>query len=73
MPFTIVAENCTGCTACEKRCPTRAISGDPRIRRRLCRARGHVGDKSRVADEHPIVPSVQRAAGVVKPIHTCGS
>lgn len=30
MPFTIVAENCTGCTACEKRCPTKAISGDPR-------------------------------------------
>ena len=30
MPFTIVAENCTGCTACEKRCPTRAISGDPK-------------------------------------------
>src|SRR5216117_1722746 len=28
MPFTIVAENCTGCTACEKRCPTRAISGE---------------------------------------------
>ena len=30
MPFTIVAENCTGCTACEKRCPTTAISGDPK-------------------------------------------
>lgn len=30
MPFTIVAENCTGCTACEKRCPTKAISGDPK-------------------------------------------
>src|SRR5579884_3826121 len=30
MPFTIVAENCTGCTACEKRCPTRAISGEPK-------------------------------------------
>jgi len=28
VPFTIVAENCTGCTACEKRCPTRAISGE---------------------------------------------
>jgi len=27
MPFIIVAENCTGCTACEKRCPTQAISG----------------------------------------------
>lgn len=27
MPFTIIAENCTGCTACEKRCPTSAISG----------------------------------------------
>src|SRR5215468_9480013 len=30
MPFTIVAENCTGCTACEKRCPTTAISGEPK-------------------------------------------
>src|SRR4030095_5915847 len=30
MPFTIVAETCTGCTACEKRCPTKAISGDPK-------------------------------------------
>ena len=30
MPFTIVAENCTGCTACEKRCPTHAITGDPK-------------------------------------------
>ena len=30
MPFTIVAENCTGCTACEKRCPTKAITGDPK-------------------------------------------
>ena len=30
MPFTIIAENCTGCSACEKRCPTRAISGDPK-------------------------------------------
>lgn len=28
MPFTIVAENCTGCSACEKRCPTGAISGE---------------------------------------------
>ena len=27
MPFTIIAENCTGCSACEKRCPTGAISG----------------------------------------------
>src|SRR5678815_5867256 len=30
MPFYIIAENCTGCSACEKRCPTRAISGDPK-------------------------------------------
>ncbi|MFP6663828.1 MAG: 4Fe-4S binding protein [Deltaproteobacteria bacterium] len=30
MPFTIIAENCTGCSACEQRCPTRAISGDPK-------------------------------------------
>ena len=30
MPFTIIAETCTGCSACEKRCPTRAISGDPK-------------------------------------------
>ncbi len=28
MPFTIVAEDCTGCSACEKRCPTKAISGE---------------------------------------------
>lgn len=28
MPFTIIAENCTGCSACEKRCPTKAISGE---------------------------------------------
>lgn len=27
MPYRIVAENCTGCSACEKRCPTKAISG----------------------------------------------
>ena len=27
MPFEIIAENCTGCSACEKRCPTGAISG----------------------------------------------
>ena len=27
MAFTIIAENCTGCSACEKRCPTGAISG----------------------------------------------
>jgi ferredoxin len=30
MPFHIIAENCTGCSACEKRCPTRAIGGDPK-------------------------------------------
>ena len=30
MPFAIVAENCTGCSACEKRCPTKAITGDPK-------------------------------------------
>ena len=30
MPFTIIAENCTGCSACEKRCPTKAISGEPK-------------------------------------------
>jgi electron transport complex protein RnfB len=30
MPFFIIAENCTGCSACEQRCPTRAISGDPK-------------------------------------------
>src|ERR1019366_4217721 len=30
MPFTIIAENCTGCSACEKRCPTGAISGLPK-------------------------------------------
>ena len=30
MPFTIIAENCTGCSACEQRCPTKAISGDPK-------------------------------------------
>jgi electron transport complex protein RnfB len=30
MPFIIVAESCTGCTACEKRCPTKAISGEPK-------------------------------------------
>ena len=28
MPFTIIAEACTGCSACEKRCPTGAISGE---------------------------------------------
>ena len=28
MPFFIIAENCTGCSACEQRCPTRAISGE---------------------------------------------
>ncbi len=27
MPYRIIAENCTGCTACEQRCPTQAISG----------------------------------------------
>jgi len=27
MPYEIIAENCTGCSACEKRCPTGAISG----------------------------------------------
>ncbi|MBI1813662.1 MAG: 4Fe-4S binding protein [Deltaproteobacteria bacterium] len=31
MPFTIIAEDCTGCTACEQRCPTKAISGAPRM------------------------------------------
>lgn len=31
MPFTIVAEKCTGCTACEKRCPTKAITGEARM------------------------------------------
>ena len=30
MPFTIIAESCTGCSACEKRCPTKAITGDPK-------------------------------------------
>ena len=30
MPFTIIAEACTGCSACEKRCPTKAITGDPK-------------------------------------------
>jgi ferredoxin len=28
MPFEIIAEACTGCSACEKRCPTGAISGE---------------------------------------------
>ena len=28
MPFNIIAEACTGCSACEKRCPTGAISGE---------------------------------------------
>jgi ferredoxin len=27
MPYKIIAENCTGCMACEFRCPTNAISG----------------------------------------------
>ena len=27
MPYEIIAENCTGCSACEKRGPTGAISG----------------------------------------------
>ena len=27
MPF-IITENCTGCTACIKRCPTDAITGE---------------------------------------------
>ncbi len=27
MPFKIIAENCSGCAACERRCPTGAISG----------------------------------------------
>jgi ferredoxin len=30
MPYRIIAENCTGCTACEKRCPTHAITGEPK-------------------------------------------
>src|ERR1700721_2806897 len=27
MPFESIAENCPGCSPCEKRCPTGAISG----------------------------------------------
>src|SRR5580698_3716658 len=30
MPF-IITENCTGCTACIKRCPTDAITGDRKL------------------------------------------
>src|SRR5258708_4386777 len=30
MPY-IITENCTGCTACMKRCPTDAITGDRKL------------------------------------------
>ena len=30
MPF-IITENCTGCTACIKRCPTDAITGERKL------------------------------------------
>jgi len=30
MPYTIT-ENCTGCTACMKRCPTDAITGERKL------------------------------------------
>ena len=30
MPY-IITENCTGCTACIKRCPTNAITGERKL------------------------------------------
>ncbi|MEI6970092.1 MAG: NADH-quinone oxidoreductase subunit NuoF [bacterium] len=39
LSYTIVAENCTGCTACRRKCPVECISGNPK--------EAHVIDQSR--------------------------
>jgi NADH-quinone oxidoreductase subunit F len=31
LTYTVIDENCTGCTVCAKNCPTNAISGDRKM------------------------------------------
>jgi NAD-dependent dihydropyrimidine dehydrogenase PreA subunit len=78
MPFTIIAESCTGCSACEKRCPTGAISGESKkvyfIEPALCidcGACGVICPDEAIMTNHGVITHVlkraQRPIAVVHP------
>ncbi len=77
MPFTIFAQSCTGCSACEKRCPTGAISGDPKkvyfIEPSLCIDCGACGvicpDEAIMTNNGVITHVLKRAERPVAVVH----